>query len=328
MRALRVIGGRLQMVDVPRPSVADGAVVRVEYAGVCATDAAIAGGGYAEFSGTLGHEFVGVVEASPDPTWLGRRVVADINIGCGRCADCAAGDARHCAHRTVLGIRGRDGAFAEYVALPPANLYAVPDAVSPLEAVFAEPVAAACRILEQVNPPPTAAVGVLGDGKLGQLIAQVFQARRRPVTLIGRHAHKLQVAARLGVAVRPADELQSAARLFDVVVEATGRAEGLAEALRLARPRGTVVLKSTFHGAWPLTPAAVVVPEVTIVGSRCGDMAEALALLAAKAVRPTALIEAVYELKDGLAAFQHATTPGALKVLLRMDGASAPGGDR
>ncbi|MCS7080385.1 MAG: alcohol dehydrogenase catalytic domain-containing protein [Chloracidobacterium sp.] len=317
MQALRLVSNQLQIVDIPRPAAKGEALVRVEYAGICATDAAIVREGYASFSGTLGHEFVGVVEASPDPSWIGRRVVADINVGCGRCPDCTAGDARHCAQRTVLGIRGRDGAFAEYVALPLANLYAVPNTVSPLEAVFAEPLAAACRILEQVTVPPAATIGVLGDGKLGQLIAQVFHAHRLSVTLVGRHPRKLQTAARLGLPVCSANDLNAAARVFDIVVEATGRPAGFADALRLVRPRGTVVLKSTFHRDCPLHPASVVIPEVTIVGSRCGDMTKALALLAAKAVQPTTLIEAVYNLADGLEAFRHAMTPGALKVLLR-----------
>ncbi|OYT73823.1 MAG: alcohol dehydrogenase [Chloracidobacterium sp. CP2_5A] len=317
MRALRLVNRQLRIEDVPRPEAAGEAVARVEYAGICATDVAIVNEGYAGFSGTLGHEFVGVVEASPDPAWVGRRVVADINIGCGRCADCAAGNARHCAARATLGIRGRDGAFAEYVALPVANLYAVPDGVSPLEAVFAEPLAAACRVLEQVAAPSGAMIGVLGDGKLGQLIAQAVQAQGASVTLIGRHARKLEVAARLGIAVRLADELSAARRVFDVVVEATGRESGFAAALRLARPGGTIVLKSTFQGAWSLPPGAAVVPEITMVGSRCGDLTKALDLLARKAVRPVALIDAVYDLADGVAAFRRATLPGALKTLLR-----------
>ncbi len=320
MRAMRLIDNQLQVTEVPRPQAAGEALARIEYAGICATDVAIAKGGYASFSGTLGHEFVGVVEAAPDPAWIGRRVVADINIGCGRCADCAAGNARHCARRAVLGIRGRDGAFAEYVALPAANLYAVPAAVSPLEAVFAEPLAAAHRILEQVAAPPGTRIGILGDGKLGQLIAQVFHAHGAAATLIGRHARKLEVAAQLGIPVRLAAELKAAARVFDVMVEATGRDSGFADALRLTRPRGTVVLKSTFHGAWSLPPSAVVVPELTIIGSRCGDLSKALDLLARKAVRPTVLVDAIYDLEDGIAAFRRAMTPGALKTLLRASG--------
>ncbi len=322
MQALRLVGKQLEVVDVPRPSGTDMALVRVEYAGICATDMAIVEGGYTDHAGTLGHEFVGIVESAPEPDWIGRRVVADINIGCGRCTACKAGHRRHCVERAVVGIRGWDGAFAECVAVPPSNLYAVPDTVSALDAVFAEPLAAAARLLEQVNLSPAATIGVLGDGKLGQLIAQVLQAHQRSVTLIGRHARKLDIAAQFGIAVGFADELKSATRLFDVVVEATGRADGLAAALRLVRPCGTVVLKSTFHGTWPLPPAAVVVPEVTIVGSRCGDMARALALLAAGVVRPARLIEAVYDLRDGPLAFQHARTPGTLKVLLRMAGTS------
>lgn len=315
MKALRLVNGQLQLAEIPRPDMPEEAVIRVTYAGICATDAAIVRG-YTGFSGTLGHEFVGVVAAAPDAAWIGRRVVGDINVACGTCEACQAGDRHHCAQRTVIGIRQRDGAFAEYLALPLRNLYAVPDTVSDLDAVFAEPLAAACRILEQVSCRPGQSVAVLGDGKLGQLIAQVLHAHGIAVTLIGRHARKLAVAAGAGIATRHADELRSANRRFEVVVETSGRATGLAEALRLVRPRGTVVLKSTSATPWML-PAAVVVPEVTLVGSRCGDMPTALALLAARKVSPQALVEAVYDLDDGLRAFEHATTPGVLKVLLR-----------
>ncbi len=316
MKALRWVNGKLQLAEVPRPDIPEEAVIRVTYAGICATDAAIVRG-YTGFSGTLGHEFVGVVAAAPDATWIGRRVVGDINVACGTCEACQSGNGHHCAQRTVIGIRQRDGAFAEYLALPLRNLYAVPDAVSDLDAVFAEPLAAACRILEQVPWRPGQPAAVLGDGKLGQLIAQVLHAHGLAVTLIGRHARKLAIAAKAGIATCHADELQSATRLFEVVVEASGRETGLADALRLVRPRGTVVLKSTSETPWMLPPAAVVVPEVTLVGSRCGDIPTALALLAARRVNPQALVEVVYDLADGLRAFEHATTPGVLKVLLR-----------
>jgi threonine dehydrogenase-like Zn-dependent dehydrogenase len=316
VKALRLVNGQLQLAEIPRPDMPEEAVIRVTYAGICATDAAIVRG-YTGFSGTLGHEFVGVVAAAPDAAWIGRRVVGDINIACGTCETCQSGNRHHCEQRTVIGIRRRDGAFAEYLALPLPNLYAVPDTVSDLDAVFAEPLAAACRILDQVSCRPGQSVAVLGDGKLGQLIAQVLQAHGLAVTLIGRHARKLAVAAGAGIATRHADELRSATRQFEIVVEASGRATGLADALRLVRPRGTVVLKSTSATPWMLPPAAVVVPEVTLVGSRCGDMPKALALLAARKVNPQPLIEAVYDLDDGLRAFEHATTPGVLKVLLR-----------
>ncbi|WP_246602043.1 MDR/zinc-dependent alcohol dehydrogenase-like family protein [Chloracidobacterium validum] len=321
VRALRLTDGVLQVADVPCPSAADEALVRVEYAGICATDAAILNG-YANFSGTLGHEFVGVVETAPDAGWVGRRVVADINVGCGACCACAAGNARHCPRRTVLGIRDRDGAFAEFVTVPAANLYAVPESISPLAAVFTEPLAAACRILEQVAIPPGSLIGVLGDGKLGQLIAQVLRAHGLSVRLVGRHAGKLRIAEKLGLQVQTADALKTATHRFDVVVEATGRADGFADALRLVRPQGTVVLKTTGREAWPLPSAAVVVPEVTLIGSRCGNMAAALQLLAEQKVNPLVLIEAVYDLADGLRAVEHARRPGALKVLLRMASAA------
>ncbi len=316
MKALRWVNGQLQLAEIPRPGMSEEAVIQVTYAGICATDAAIVRG-YTGFSGTLGHEFVGVVAYAPDAAWIGRRVVGDINVACGACEACQSGNGHHCAQRAVIGIRQREGAFAEYLALPLRNLYAVPDAVSDLDAVFAEPLAAACRILEQVPWRPGQPVAVLGDGKLGQLIAQVLHAHGLAVTLIGRHARKLAIAAKAGIATCHADELQSATRLFEVVVEAAGSATGFADALRLVRPRGTVVLKSTSETPWMLPPAAVVVPEVTLVGSRCGDIPTALALLAARRVNPRVLVEAVYDLADGLRAFEHATTPGTLKVLLQ-----------
>ncbi|MGQ9896805.1 MAG: MDR/zinc-dependent alcohol dehydrogenase-like family protein [Acidobacteriota bacterium] len=316
MKALRFINGRLQLAEVPRPDTAEEVVIQIAYAGICATDAAIVRG-YTNFSGTLGHEFVGVVVSAPDPSWIGQRVVGDINVACGVCNVCRAGNAHHCEQRTVIGIRQRDGVFAEYLALPLRNLYAVPDSVSDLDAVFAEPLAAACHIVEQVSCRPGQSVAVLGDGKLGQLIAQVLHAHGLAVTLVGRHARKLTIAAEAGIATCQADELRTAARLFEVVVEASGRATVIADALRLVRPRGTVVLKSTSETPWVLSSSAVVVPEVTLVGSRCGDMPAALALLAARKINPQALIEAVYDLSDGLRAFEHAVTPGALKVLLR-----------
>lgn len=317
MKALRITNGQLRLAEIPRPAGNEQeAVIQVTCAGICATDAAIIRG-YTDFSGTLGHEFVGTVVAAPDAAWVGRRVVGDINVVCGVCEACQAGDAHHCVRREVIGIRRRNGAFAEYLTLPVRNLYAVPDGVPDLEAVFAEPLAAACRILEQLPCQPEPPVAVLGDGKLGQLIAQVLRAHGIAVTLIGRHSRKLTLAAQTGITTRHADDLRSAARLFALVVEASGQTTGLADALRLVRPRGTVVLKSTSATPWALPPGAVVVPEVTLIGSRCGDMRAALALLAERKVNPTYLIEAVYDLADGIRALAHATTPGTLKVILR-----------
>jgi threonine dehydrogenase-like Zn-dependent dehydrogenase len=323
MKALRYENGELALaeVDAPRADARE-AVVRVVLAGVCNTDLEIVRG-YAGFAGTLGHEFVGVVESAPDASLVGRRVVGEINAGCGVCALCAGGDARHCPRRTVLGIVGRDGAFAEFLRLPVENLLTVPDGVEDERAVFAEPLAAACGILERVEIKRDARVAVVGDGKLGLLCAQALRAQTAAhgvsVTLIGRHENKLGIARARGVETALAGELERGdfEQAFDVVVEASGAAGGFALALRLVRPRGTLVLKSTFHGATEIDAARIVVEEISIVGSRCGRFAPALELLARDAVDVTSLITDEFALTDGLRAMQRATESGVLKVLLR-----------
>lgn len=320
MKALRYEDGRLQVGETAAPREAAGeAVVRVTLAGICNTDVEIARG-YAGFAGTLGHEFVGVVESAADaPQLIGRRVVGEINAGCGRCELCAGGDARHCARRTVLGIVGRDGAFAQYLSLPVVNLLVVPDGVEDRRAVFAEPLAAACGITERVEISDGARVAVVGDGKLGLLCAQAVKAQSDArVTLIGRHENKLRIARARGVETAFADELPRARPgAFDVVVEASGAGGGFALAVGLTRPRGVVVLKSTFHGATEIDAARIVVDEISVVGSRCGRFAPALELLARDAVEVASLVTAEFPLADGLRAMQRATESGVLKVLLR-----------
>jgi threonine dehydrogenase-like Zn-dependent dehydrogenase len=320
MKALRYENGELKLaeVDAPRGDARE-AVVRVTLAGVCNTDLEIVRG-YAGFEGTLGHEFVGVVESAPDaPQLLGRRVVGEINAGCGLCALCAGGDARHCPRRTVLGIVGRDGAFAEFLRLPLVNLLPVPDEIEDARAVFAEPLAAACGILERVAITGDMRVAVIGDGKLGLLCAQAVKAlTAASVTLIGRHENKLDIARARGVETTRLEELRDdLAQTFDVVVEASGAASGFALAVRLTRPRGTLVLKSTFHGATEIDAARIVVEEISIVGSRCGRFAPALELLARDAVDVSSLITDEFALADGVRAMQRATESGVLKVLLR-----------
>ena len=279
MRAIVLSNGTLGLRDVPFQHPAHECRIRVRMAGICGTDLQLLEG-YAAFEGIPGHEFVGVVDDAPaaDRRWIGKRVVGEINVGCGRCALCRAGVKEHCAERTVVGIRGRSGAFAEFVSLPAANLHEVPDAIDDRAAVFVEPVAAACRILEQIAVERRTRIAIVGDGRLGLLIAQVLGTVSDHVTLFGRHAAKLAIARQLGIAT--ADAGQTSGERFDVVVDATGRKEGLARALDLVRPRGTIVLKSTFHGEatgelWP-----AVVHEVTLMGSRCGPFARALDLLA------------------------------------------------
>jgi threonine dehydrogenase-like Zn-dependent dehydrogenase len=319
MLALRYENNALRVAEVPVPGREGEALVRVLVSGICNTDLEIARG-YAGFEGTLGHEFVGVVERAPGAAGLeGRRVVGEINAGCGRCALCAAGDSRHCPERTVLGIVGRDGAHAEFLQLPAVNLLPVPDEVPDERAVFAEPLAAACGILERVSVEAGMSVAVVGDGKLGLLCAQALKVLTGArVVLVGRHASKLDLAARRGVETVKAGELpRSFARAFDVAVEASGSPGGLGSALGLLRPRGTLVLKSTFHGPTELDAAPVVVDEISIVGSRCGRFAPALELLARDAVEVESMIHDEFPLASAARAFARAAEPGVLKVLLR-----------
>jgi threonine dehydrogenase-like Zn-dependent dehydrogenase len=319
MKALRFDEGGLRVSEVPVPSRAGEALVRVTLAGVCNTDLEIARG-YAGFRGTPGHEFVGVVESAPGaPELVGRRVVGEINAGCGACELCRAGDPRHCPARTVLGIVGRDGAFAEFLQLPAANLLPVPDEVPDERAVFAEPLAAACGITERVRVEEGSRVAVIGDGKLGLLCAQALKVLTGArVTLVGRHQSKLEIARRRGVETVTTGELPSSLdRAFDVTVEASGSPSGFETALRLLRPRGTLVLKSTFHGTTELNAAPVVVDEISIVGSRCGRLAPALELLARAAVETDALVAEEFPLSEGPRAFERAAAPGVLKVLIR-----------
>jgi threonine dehydrogenase-like Zn-dependent dehydrogenase len=315
MQALRFINKQLILADVPPPRPDGEALVRVTLAGICNTDVEIVRG-YAGFQGTLGHEFVGVVEDAPDDLLTGQRVVGEINAGCGRCALCLGGDPRHCAARTVLGIHGRDGAHAEFLRLPVANLLPVPDNVPDKHAVFTEPLAAAYGILERVKITPNDKLAVIGDGKLGLLCAQSLALTGAQTTLIGKHRNKLAIAARRGCATLTPDEAAQLPRAFDVAVESSGHAGGFELALKLLRPRGTLVLKSTFHGHTGFD-ARLVVDEISVVGSRCGRFAPALELLARGAVDVESLISDEFALSDGLRAMQRAETKGALKVLLR-----------
>jgi threonine dehydrogenase-like Zn-dependent dehydrogenase len=318
MLALRCENGRLKLDEsAPRPVVAGEALVRVTLAGICNTDLEILRG-YLGFNGILGHEFVGVVEHSPSGALDGRRVVGEINAPCGSCSICRAGHLTHCPRRTTLGIAGRDGAHAAYLVLPEENLHPVPEAVPDEAAVFTEPLAAALEIPDRVHIRPTDHVAVLGDGKLGLLVAQVLALTGCELLLLGRHRRKLEIVARRGVPVRrvesAAEELRPAS--FDVVVDCTGHADGFATARRLVRPRGTLVLKSTFHGALTVNMSQVVVDEVSLVGSRCGPFAPALRLLAAGLVDVESLIDARFPLSRGEEAYARASQRGTLKVLL------------
>jgi threonine dehydrogenase-like Zn-dependent dehydrogenase len=319
MKALRLEDDKLKLINSTIPRRDGEALVRMKMAGICNTDVEIARG-YADFRGTLGHEFVGVVEESPDSSQIGQRVVGEINVGCGQCDLCQANDPRHCPNRTALGIRGRDGAFAEYLSLPPRNLLIVPDNVSDRRAVFAEPLAAALEILDQVELSAAHRVAVLGDGKLGQLIARVVARTGCDLTLVGKHASKLELAARAGVKTAKlgapeAIETAFASR-FDFVIEASGSPAGFQLALDLIRPRGAIILKSTFRGAAPLDTSRIVVNEISVIGSRCGRIENALRLLESGGVDLEPLISREYQLAGAVEAMAEAERPGTLKILL------------
>lgn len=301
------------MIDKPLSIRPGEARVRVRLAGVCATDLELVKG-YMGFHGTLGHEWVGEVEAAPDAAWVGKRVVGDINCPCGACPTCLAGRPTHCPQRTVLGILGRDGAFAEHLSLPTANLHLVPDGVPDEAAVFVEPLAAACQILEQLHVRPSHRVVVLGTGRLGQLCARVLALSGAEVAAVGRNPVTL---ALLPPAIR-AVPLSQAATLAgaDVVVDCTGNPDGLALATSLVRPGGTLVLKTTVHDLGRIEPNRWVIDEITVVGSRCGPFEPALRLLAAGLVDPTPLISARLPLGRGVEALALAGQPGQVKVLL------------
>lgn len=315
MRAL-VLEGRVRVWDSqPAPRAPEGeALLRVRLAGICDTDLQLAQG-YLGFRGVLGHEFVGEVLEHPDPGWRGLRVVGDINAGCGKCARCRAGDSHHCATRTVLGIVGRSGALAERVSLPLECLVPVPASVADERAVFAEPLAAALHVLDALEGRAPSRACVLGDGKLGILCAWALHAEGWEVLLVGHHERKLALAAKPGLGTRLEADLGEQQQ-FPLVVEATGNAAGLAKALSLTEPRGTVVLKTTVARKLEVDLAPVVIHELRVVGSRCGDLRRAVAAMALGKLDPTPLIEGVYGLTEGEAAMERAARRGALKVLV------------
>ena len=323
----------LALVQKPKPRLKPGwALVRVRLAGICNTDIEILRG-YHSFEGTLGHEFVGDVVGvadARDKDWIGRRVVGDINLACAglgfrhpgqrkkMCSYCRRGIPTHCARRRVLGILGHDGAFAEFLALPVVNLHRVPSGISDDAAVFTEPLAAACEILEQVDVRAHREGCVLGDGKLAQLIARVLRTSGLRVVMIGKHASKLRLARLAGIeTAQSGGRVSQRAGAFTLVVEATGSPSGLTLAQQITTPRGTLVLKSTFHGAADVETWPIVVKELTIVGSRCGPFPPALALLRSGRVDPRPLISRVFSLKDAAEAIRYAQRPGVMKVLLR-----------
>ncbi|HZS70484.1 MAG TPA: alcohol dehydrogenase catalytic domain-containing protein [Candidatus Acidoferrum sp.] len=328
----QAVNGTLRPRSKPLPVVRAGwALVRVRLAGICNTDVEILRG-YHAFRGVPGHEFVGDVEeirgsSEARTKWLGRRVCGEINVSCSAyrfkpwCKFCLRAQRTHCARRTVLGIVAHDGAFAEYLALPIENLHLVPDSVSDEQAVFAEPLAAACEILEQVDVRRFRDAAILGDGKLAQLIALVLRTVLPRITMYGKHEEKLVLARKAGIRTRrvrgDARDLRRVDKTFALVVEATGSPAGLALALKMNEPRGTLVLKSTFHGAASVETWPIVVNELTVIGSRCGPFAKALALLRSGKVDPTPLITRVFPLAKARQAIRFAQRPDTMKVLLR-----------
>ena len=314
MQALWLEDRELSVREIDQPTIEGEALIRVTVSGVCGTDIELARG-YYPFTGVIGHEFVGEVIDSPDPSWVGKRVVGEINAVCGACEACLNGRPTHCESRTVLGIAGRNGAHAEYVSLPLANLHEVPEGVSDEAAVFTEPIAAAIEILQQVHVRPDDRVLLVGAGRLGQLVAQVLAHTGARLHVVARYEHQCELLQERGIQTVSESEVE--ARRYDVVVEATGSSSGLDLARSALRPRGTLVLKSTYRGEVTLDLAPFVVDEITIVGSRCGPFGPALRMLALGQVDPLPLVGETYPLSRATEALWAAQQPGALKVLLR-----------
>lgn len=324
MKAVTFSNRSVSMIDAPMPELsADDVLVKIAMAGICATDIALFNG-YHKFTGIPGHEFVGIVAEAPElPELSGKRVVADINCGCGRCFRCRSGDMRHCPDRTVIGIRGRNGAFAEFCAIPVHQLHIVPDTIDTMAAVFAEPLAAALEITQQVHIHNAMKIAVLGDGPIGILCALALHHENAGLLLAGRHADKLSIAGRQGIHTvcmdtsdTSADALQKLGE-FDLVVDATGSPEGIHFAVALTRPEGTVVIKTTSHKKSEISLAEVAVKELTMIGSRCGDLSLSLHFLENRWIDVTDLIEDVYNFSEFQKAFDRARQKKSKKVLLR-----------
>ena len=313
MKALWLENNQISMREIAQPDKPNEALIKIRKAGICSTDLELVKG-YYPYTGVIGHEFVGEVVSAPDPFWVGQRVVGDINVACGKCEACLNGRQTHCENRTVLGIVDRDGVFAEYTSLPLENLHRVPDSVSDEMAVFTEPLAAALEIQQQIQIRPTDRVLVVGAGRLGQLIAQTLALTGCDLRVVTRHAHVQELLQARGI--RTVTEADVQPRRWDVVVEVTGSAEGFALARRAIRPRGTLVMKSTYKGEMSVNFSSIVVDEINIIGSRCGPFEPALRLMEKREVDPSVLVMASYKLDDTLKAFEHAARAGVLKVLV------------
>lgn len=314
MKAVVLEDREIRIKDIPKPvPSSDEALIKVRKAGICNTDLELAKG-YMEFEGILGHEFVGKVEDCSDHAWIGKRVVGEINLSCGHCELCRTGMTKHCVNRDVLGILNKEGAFAEYLTLTLKNCHYVPDTMSDDEAVFVEPIAAALEIFDRVNIDKEERVLILGDGKLGLLVAQVMRQHSEHVSCVGKHSRNLDILKPMGI-----DTFHSGQDLdgqFSVVVEATGNASGFQEALRLVLPQGTIILKSTFHGSSQIDVSKIVVDEIQLLGSRCGPFPKAIHLLERKMINVDDLIDGDFPLERSAEAFALAQEPGTIKILL------------
>ena len=313
MQALWLENQKLAMRDISQPGKPDEALIRIRLAGICSTDLELVKG-YYPFTGVPGHEFVGDVIDAPDKEWIGQRVVGEINAVCGKCEQCRGGRPTHCEHRTTLGIANRDGVFAEFATLPMVNLHRIPDSVPDEQAVFTEPLAAALEIQQQIQIKPTDRVLLIGAGRLGQLIAQTLSLAGCGLRVLARHSNQQKLLADRNIPLIAEDEIQPLR--WDVVVEATGSSAGFNLARKAIRPRGTLVMKSTYKGEMNVNFSSIVVDELTIVGSRCGPFEPALRLLEKREVDPTVLIAERFKLSEAITAFEKAAQPGVLKVLL------------
>jgi len=314
MKALCLERGQIKIRTLPQPSpLRNEALIKVLKAGICNTDLELIKG-YLGFEGILGHEFVGQVVEAANSKLAGKRVVGEINLGCGKCVYCRGGMKEHCASRQVLGILNKNGALAEYLTLPMDNLHILPSSISDVEAVFIEPLAASLEILEQIRIKRQDSVLVLGDGKMGLLIAQVLRSRTAEVSCVGKHKRKLEILKEKAVkthlfGTRIGDK-------FDIVVEATGNEKGLEEALSLVKPRGTIILKSTFRGEEKVDVSKVVVDEIHLVGSRCGPFSRAIEVLSRKQIEVEKMVDGDFPLDRAKEAFAFAQKPETIKVLI------------
>ena len=313
MRALWLENNKISLPDIPQPRSPNEALIKIRKAGICSTDLELVKG-YYPYTGILGHEFVGEVVEAEDASWISERVVGEINVVCNECEQCLNERPTHCENRTVLGIINRDGTFAEFTTLPIANLHRVPASVPDEMAVFTEPLAAALEIQQQIQINPSDRDLLVGAGRLGQLIAQTLALTGCDLRVVARHKHQQDLLKARGIMTISEEEIKP--WRWDVVVEVTGSPSGFALARRAIRPRGILVLKSTYQGEMSINFSSVVVDEINIIGSRCGPFEPALHLMESKQVDPMVLIAAEFKLKDALKAFEHAAEPGVLKVLI------------